>query len=208
MVLSSGRRPAGAGGERTMRTRVWLGWMAALGVAALLLDMQGYVAEAGTIAGGTAITLGGLDSFAATVQTYAKGNIGKMIGMIIAIGGIAAMAFSKIGMGLCGLGAGIAIAFVPNIIGTAFDTTAASPVATSAPFVALAAGGGVVNLLAQVGLALLWPVMALVKYGRDPVVWVALGLVAAARPSAVVGVLSLRAWAATAAGRRPARARG
>ena len=185
-----------------MRTRFWLGWFAALGLVALLVDMQGYVAQAGTISGGTAITLGGLDSFAATVQDYAKGNIGKMIGMIIAIGGIAAMAFSKIAMGLCGLAAGIAIAFVPNIIGTAFDTTAAATLTPAAPFVPLAAGGGLLNLAAQVGLALLWPVMAAVKYVRDPVVWVALGMVAVLRPPLVQGLLRERVLVARAVGGR------
>ena len=176
-----------------MRTRFWLGWFVALGLAVLIADMQGYVAQAGTISGGTAITLGGLDSFANTVQTYAKGNIGKMIGMIIAMGGIAMMAFSKIAMGLCGLGAGIAIAFVPNIIGTAFDTTAAATLAPAAPFVPLYAGGGLFNLAAQAGLSALWPVMVVVKYVRDPVVWVALALVALAQPAPVAGLMKVQA---------------
>ena len=131
-----------------------------------------------------------------------KGNIGKMIGMIIAIAGIAGMAFQKIGMGLCALGAGIAIAFVPNIIGTAFDTTAAAPLTAAAPFVPLAAGGGLLNLLAQVGLTLLWPVMLLVKYVRDPVVWVALGLVALMRPGLIVALLKDRVGVARVAARR------
>ena len=185
-----------------MSTRFWFGWFVALGLVALLGDLQGFVVQAGTISGGTAITLGGLDSFANTVQTYAKGNIGKMVGMIIAMAGIAAMAFQKITMGLCGLGAGIAIAFVPNIIGTAFDTTAAAPLVPSAPFVPLAAGGGLLNLMAQVGLALLWPVMALVKYVRDPVVWLTLGLVALMRPALVLGLLREQAGAVRVAARR------
>ena len=172
-----------------MSTRLWFGWFAALGVVALLGDLQGFVARAGTISGGTAITLGGLDSFANTIQTYMKGNLGKMVGMIIAMAGIAGMAFQKIAMGLCALGAGIAIAFVPNIIGTAFDTTAAAPLAPVAAFVPLAAGSGFFNLLAQVSFVLLWPVMLAVKFGRDPVVWVALGLVALMRPGLVLGLL-------------------
>ena len=173
-----------------MSSRFWFGWFVVLGLVALLGDLQGFVVQAGTITGGTAITLGGLDSFANTVQTYAKGNIGKMVGMIIAMAGIAAMAFQKITMGLCGLGAGIAIAFVPNIIGTAFDTTAAAPLTAAAPFVSLAAGSGLLNLMAQVGLTLLWPVMAVVKYGRDPVVWLALGLAALMRPTLFLGLLN------------------
>lgn len=173
-----------------------------MGLVALLGDLQGFVVQAGTITGGTAITLGGLDSFANTVQTYAKGNIGKMVGMIIAMAGIAAMAFQKITMGLCGLGAGIAIAFVPNIIGTAFDTTAAAPLTPAAPFVPLAAGSGLLNLMAQVGLTLLWPVMAVVKYGRDPVVWLTLGLAALMRPTLVLGLLKAQVEGARIAAKR------
>lgn len=185
-----------------MSTRFWFGWFAALGVVALLGDLQGFVVQAGTISGGTAITLGGLDSFANTLQTYAKGNLGKMVGMIIAMAGIAGMAFQKIAMGLCALGAGIAIAFVPNIIGTAFDTTAAAPLTAAAPFVPLAAGSGFFNLLAQVGFVLLWPFMLAVKFGRDPVVWVALGLVALMRPALVVGLVKEQVGAAMVAARR------
>ena len=171
-----------------MSRRYWFMWFVALGLAAMLGDFQGDEAEAGSITG-SGITLGGLDNFAATVQDYAKGNLGKMVGMIIAIAGIAGMAFQKIGMGLTGLGAGIAIAFVPNIIGTAFTSTAASPLTAAAPLVPLAAGGGLLNTLAQVGLVMLWPVMLVVKYVRDPVVWLALGLVAAVRPSLAFGLL-------------------
>ena len=176
-----------------MSRRYWFMWFLALALAAGLSDFQGYEADAGTISGGTAITLGGLDSFANTLQTYAKGNLGKMVGMVIAMAGIAGMAFQKIAMGLCALGAGIAIAFVPNIIGTAFDTTAAATLTPAAPFVPLFAGGGFFNVLAQAGLTALWPVMLVVKYVRDPVVWVALGMVALARPALLPGMLKFQA---------------
>ena len=172
-----------------MSRRYWFMWFMALTLAAMLSDFQGYEADAGTMAGGTAIALGGLDSFAKTVDKYAKGNLGKMVGMIIAMAGIAGMAFQKMAMGLTALGAGIAIAFVPNIIGTAFDTTAAAPLAAGTPFAPWAAGGGLLNTLAQVALAALWPVSAVVKYVRDPVAWLALVLVALARPSVVMGSL-------------------
>ena len=172
-----------------MSRRYWFMWFLALALAAMLTDFQGYKADAGTMAGGTAIALGGLDSFAKTVDKYAKGNLGKMVGMIIAMAGIAGMAFQKMAMGLTALGAGIMIAFVPNIIGTAFDTTAASPLAAGPAFVPWAAGGGVLNGLAQIGLAALWPVAAAVKYVRDPIVWLALSLAVLARPSLVVGAV-------------------
>ena len=176
-----------------MSRRYGFMWFLALVLAAMLGDFQGYEADAGTMAGGTAIALGGLDSFAKTVDKYAKGNLGKMVGMIIAMAGIAGMAFQKMAMGLTALGAGIAIAFVPNIIGTAFDTTAAAPLAAGSPFVPWAAGGGVLNTLAQIGLAALWPLAAVVKYARDPVVWLALSLVALARPSLLGGLLRVQA---------------
>ena len=176
-----------------MSRRYWLMWFLALALAAMLGDFQGDEADAGTMAGGTAIALGGLDSFAKTIDKYAKGNLGKMVGMIIAMAGIAGMAFQKIGMGLTALGAGIAIAFVPNIIGTAFDTTAASPLNAAAPFVPWAAGGGILNTLAQVGLVALWPVSAAAKVLRDPVTWLALSMVTLARPSLPLGLLRGRA---------------
>ena len=173
-----------------MSRRYGFMWFLALALAAMLSDFQGYEADAGTMAGGTAIALGGLDSFAKTVDKYAKGNLGKMVGMIIAMAGIAGMAFQKMAMGLTALGAGIAIAFIPNIIGTAFDTTAAAPLAAGSPFVPWAAGGGVLNTLAQIGLAALWPLAAVVKYVRDPVAWLALSLVVLARPSLLGGLLA------------------
>ena len=167
----------------------WFMWFMALVLAAMLSDFQGYEADAGTMMGGTAITLGGLDSFAKTIDTYAKGNLGKMVGMIIAIAGIAGMAFQKIGMGLTALGAGIAIAFVPNIIGTAFDTTAAAPLSAGAPFVPWAAGSGIVNTLAHIGFVTLWPVSALVRILRDPVSWFAVSLVTLVRPTLFLGLM-------------------
>ena len=185
-----------------MSRKYWFMWFLALGLAAVLGSFQGYQADAGTMAGGTAIALGGLDSFAKTVDKYAKGNLGKMVGMIIAMAGIAGMAFQKIAMGLTALGAGIAIAFVPNIIGTAFDTTAASPLTAGSPFVPWAAGSGVLNTLAQIGLAAMWPLAAVVKAARDPVVWLAVSLVALARPSAPAAFLCDRAGALQRACRR------
>ena len=171
-----------------MSTRNWTFGILALGYLAILGGPQGWLAEAGTISG-TGVTLGGLDNFAETVETYLKGNVGKMIGMLIAVAGIAMVVAQKMALGLSGLGAGIAIAFVPNIIGTAFDTTAAAPLIGATAVVPWAAGSGVLERLAQVGLVLLWPVALALKYGRDPVVWLALVLVLALRPTAVYRLL-------------------
>ena len=157
-------------------------WFLALGCLAFVDGWQGWLAQAGTISGGTAVTLGGLDSFANTVQEYLKGNVGKMLAMILAIAGIAMVVAGKMGLGISGMACGIAIAFVPNIIGDAFDATEAATLAGAVPFVPWAAGDGVLNLLARVGLVLLWPLVPVLKYGRDPVVWLALGIVVALRP--------------------------
>ena len=110
-------------------TRRYVFWFLALGFLGFLGSLQGWLVEAGTITGGTAVTLGGLDSFANTVQTYLKGNVGKMLAMILAVAGIAMVVMGKMGLGISGLGSGILVAFVPNIIGDAFDATAADPVA-------------------------------------------------------------------------------
>ena len=77
---------------------------------------------------------------------------------------------------------GIAIAFVPNIIGSAFDATAADPLGGMVPLVPWAGGSGMPDLLARFGLVLLWPLLPLLKHGPDPVTWLALGIVVALRP--------------------------
>ena len=182
--------------------RRYVFWFLSLGCLAILGDPQGrLVAEAGTISG-TGVTLGGLDNFAETVETYLKGNVGKMIGMLIAVAGIAMVVAQKMALGLSGLGAGIAIAFVPNIIGTAFDTTAAAPLIGATAFVPWASGSGLPDLLAQAGFVLLWPVALALKYGRDPVVWLALALVVALRPTAVYRLLYEQVGNTAAAGLR------
>ena len=157
-------------------------WLLALGCTVLLCGLQGGVADAGTISGGTAVTLGGLDSFANTVQEYLKGNVGKMLAMILAIAGIAMVVAGKMGLGISGMACGIAIAFVPNIIGDAFDATEAATLAGAVPVVPWAAGDGLLNVLARTGLVLLWPLVPVLTYGRDPVLWLTVGIVVLLRP--------------------------
>ena len=184
--------------------RRYLFWFVALGLVGFLGQLQGWLVEAGTITGGTAVTLGGVDSFANTVQTYLKGNVGKMLAMMLAVAGISMVVAGKMALGISGLGSGIAVAFIPNIIGDAFDATAADPIGGMAAFVPWAAGDGVLNVLAQVGFVLLWPLVPLKKYGQDPVVLAMVGLVFALRPTWVyaggrsmarrIEAASLRAW--------------
>ena len=162
-----------------MNGRAWTMWVMVLGLVVAFGD-HGWFLEAGTIKD-KGITLDGVDALAGTVATYAKGNVGKMLGMIIAMGGIVGMATQRIGMGLCGLGAGIALAFVPQMIGKAFETTKGAEMVVMAQFVPWASGPGLLNQLARIGLASLYPLVLVLNLGRDPVVWVALGLVSLMR---------------------------
>ena len=154
-------------------------WFLALGLVAWLSELQGWLVEAASslAAGGTAMDIGGVNDFADTIDSYARGPIGKIVGMCMAMGGIAAGALGRYGLAAGGIGTGVTIAFVPNIVDTAFDQSAGSPLvaATAVPSMALA-GEGVVLLLKQVGVVLLWPLSLAFKLVRDPVVWVAFTL--------------------------------
>ena len=164
-----------------MNKRTWTMWLVVVGLVVAFGDPAWFL-EAGTVKD-KGIKLDGVDALAGTVQTYAKGNVGKMLGMIIAIGGIVGMAMQRIGMGLCGLGAGIALAFVPNMIGKAFDTTKAATLMDMVSSVPPAPAGDELHLLAQMALASLFPLVLVLKYGRDPVVWASLGMVVLMRRS-------------------------
>ena len=156
-------------------------WVVALGLAGLAGEWQGFLAEAGTISGGTAITLGGLDNMAETFEEYAKGNVGKMLGIVMVLGGIAMGMSGRMGTGLGVAGTGVAAAFVPNIVGTAFDTTTAAPLLSVAP-VPVAPVSGVLHGVLSVAAAPLYPLVLVLKYVRDPVVWLSLALLVGLRP--------------------------
>lgn len=157
-------------------------WLVALGGLGLVGNLQGWLLEAGTITG-TAVTLGGLDNLAKTVQDYAEGNVGKMVAIIMVMGGLGMSLSGRMGSGLGVAGTGVAAAFAPNIIGTAFDTTTAAPLT---PVLQAAPPLLVTGWLAQAGLALLWPLAVALKLVRDPVVWLSLGFAALLRPGLVV----------------------
>jgi len=169
-----------------------LGFLA-LGAAAWLGNPPAWVAEAATgMGGGTAIQIGGIDNIAATVADYASGNVGKMIAIVMVMGGLGMSLSGRMGSGMGVAGTGIAAAFAPNIVDTAFDTADGAPLVPVMQTAALALPGGVLGLLSQVGLALLWPLTVAVKVLRDPVAWLAVGVAATLRP----GLLSawVRAW--------------
>ena len=152
-------------------------WFVALGAAAWLHEMQGWLVEAGTMTG-TAVDIGGVNNFAKTVETYAKGNVGKMVGVVMGVGGLGMALTGRMGSGIGVLGSGLGVAFVPNMMGTVFDAT------TAAPLVPVVAGTPpatvfctMLNALAQsvagqALLAALFPVAIVLKLVRDPVVWV------------------------------------
>ena len=161
-------------------------WFLALGAAAWLHEMQGWLVEAGTMTG-TAVDIGGVNNFAKTVETYAKGNVGKMVGVVMGVGGLGMAMTGRMGAGIGVLGSGLGVAFVPNMMGTVFDATTAAPlmsVGTAQPATVLCT---VLNALAQsvagqALLAALFPVAIVLKWVRDPVVWGSAALVLATRP--------------------------
>jgi hypothetical protein len=128
-------------------------------------------AEAGTTTG-TAVTVSGLDTLANTVDTYSKGNVGKMLGIGLGIGGMLLMGGGRLGLGGMAATAGVGAAFVPNIMGTAFDATAAAPLVSVVP-------DGLLLAWWAPALGLLYPAMLTFKWLLDPVVWLSLGLLQA-----------------------------
>lgn len=165
--------------------RCFLGFLA-LGAAAWLHELQGWLVEAGTMTG-TAVDIGGINNFAKTVETYAKGNVGKMVGVVMGIGGLGMAMTGRMGAGIGVLGSGLGVAFVPNMMGTVFDATTAAPLvpvtAAASPATVL---GTVLNALGQTVagqalLAALYPVAVALKWVRDPVVWGAAAVVLATR---------------------------
>lgn len=172
-----------AGGKQAERCFLWI---LALGVAAWLHEWQGWLVEAGTMTG-TAVDIGGVNNFAKTVETYAKGNVGKMVGVVMGIGGLGMAMTGRMGAGIGVLASGLGVAFVPNMMGTVFDATTAAtllPVAVGPqPATVL---GTVLNTLGQsvagqTLIAALFPVALALKWVRDPVVWCSLALVLALR---------------------------
>ena len=130
-------------------------------------------ARAGTITG-TAVDISGVNDLTATADSYAKGNLGKLLGIGLATAGLLAMAGSHLGTGGLIAAAGVGLAFVPNMIGTAFDATSAAPLT-----------GVVVPPMLTAwwvpATAALYPVLLALRLVQDPV-WVAALTAAWLRP--------------------------
>jgi hypothetical protein len=116
---------------------------------------------------GSAVTISGLDDLSATVDQQARKGAGKIIAMVLGMGGLATVLSGRIGLGLAGVGSGVAMGFVPNLMSSAFD---AAPAAT---------GALTEQALAQVWwtplTAGLYPGMLLLKFVQDPVMLLAVG---------------------------------
>ena len=154
---------------------MWRVHVQRLVLGSLVLVAVAGTAQAGTTAG-TAVTIAGLDNLSATVNTQAKAGAGKALGILMALGGLATLAAGRPGLGIAGLGGGVAMAFVPNIIGTAFDATAAAPVTP-----VVTAFGSAWSAWWTPLLAALYPVLLSVRVLQDPIVLSCLALVVALR---------------------------
>jgi hypothetical protein len=128
------------------------------------------VTWAGTTTG-TSVTVSGLDNLAKTVDTYSKGNGGKILGIGLGIAGMGIIAAGRLGLGAMAALAGIGAAFVPSIIGTAFDATSAAPLGLSPT--------EVVHPTAwwSPALGVLYPALLALRCAIDPVVLAGLALV-------------------------------
>jgi hypothetical protein len=125
-------------------------------------------AHAGTTSG-SGVTVSGLDALANTVDTYSKGNMGKMLGIGLGLGGMLLMGGGRLGIGGLAAMAGVGAAFVPNVIGTAFDATAAAPLLGLSP-------GSLLTAWWAPMLGLLYPAMLVLRGVLDPVVWLGVTL--------------------------------
>jgi hypothetical protein len=110
---------------------------------------------------GTAVQIAGLDDLSATADQQARKGAGKVFAMFLGMGGLASILSGRIGLGLGGLGAGLAMGFVPGMVSTAFD---------SAPAATL---GGVPSVDASAWWAPLtvglYPGLVLLRLVQDPI---------------------------------------
>jgi hypothetical protein len=157
---------------RSPQTRLVL--RVALLLGGLTLALGGVpLTQAGTITG-TAVDISGVNDLTATADSYAKGNLGKLLGIGLATAGLLAMAGSHLGTGGLIAAAGVGLAFVPNMIGTAFDATSAAPLTGAAAPALLTAWWAPAT-------AALYPVLLALRLVHDPV-WVAALAAAWLRP--------------------------
>jgi hypothetical protein len=163
--------------DRLVRVPVTVG-VIALAAFSLPVAFGVGTAQAGTTTGAP-VTISGVDNLANTVDTYAKGNLGKVVGIALGLAAAGLTVAGRTGAAALAAGGSLGGAFVPSMVGTAYDATAAAPIAV-APVLAQAAAPWW-----EPALGLLYPAMLVLKWGRDPVFLAALLVV-------VLGVRALR----------------
>jgi hypothetical protein len=138
-------------------------------VALILVLGRGLpLAQAGTITG-TAEDISGVNNLAATVDSYSKGNLGKMLGVGLGLAGMLILAGGRMGIGALAAAAGVGMAFVPNMIGTAFDATSAAPLSGMPPVELLTAWWAPATVA-------LYPLLVVWRLVQDPICLAALAL--------------------------------
>lgn len=154
--------------------RVFLWGALALGLAGAPAGPVA-VLQASTVQG-TAITISGLDDLNATAHQEAKKGSGKTLAMLIAMGGLATLFAGRVGLGLGGVGAGLAMGFAPGMVGSAFDAAPAATLEAAAPVISAFAGHWWSPALAGC-----YPVLLAWKVLQDPVFLTCLALLLVAR---------------------------
>ena len=110
---------------------------------------------------GSAVQISGLDDLSATTDQQARKGAGKILAMLLGMGGLASILGGRIGLGLSGVGAGLAMGFVPGMVSSAFDN---APAATVDFAQQVAAGAWWAPFTAG-----LYPSLLLLKFLQDPV---------------------------------------
>jgi hypothetical protein len=139
----------------------------AWGVGALALGWVAHLptVQASTIQG-TAVTISGLDDLNATVDNQARKGSGKIIALILGVGGLGTLAAGYHMTGLGGVGAGLGVGFLPGIMSSGFD---AAPAATGKMAQQIVGSVGWAPLAAG-----LYPPLLALRFLQDPVFLVAL----------------------------------
>jgi hypothetical protein len=118
---------------------------------------------------GNAVQISGLDDLNATADNQARKGSGKTIAMILGMGGLAGILGGRVGLGLAGVGSGLAMGFVPGMVSSTFD---AAPAATAALL-----QHGLATHWWTPAVAALYPPLLAVRLLQDPVFLVSLAVV-------------------------------
>ncbi len=122
------------------------------------------VLEASTVQG-TAVQISGLDDLNATVDQQARKGGGKILAMLLGVGGLITIGSGHHYLGAAGVGSGLGAAFIPGMMSSAFDN---APAATTAMVEHVTSGAWWVPFTAA-----LYPGFLLLRLLQDPVIWVA-----------------------------------